>query len=79
MFGNDTLNISHELDGSFRFAYYCNNLDMDPTGKINLHPFHANGLSQPGLEGDLMMQPRLEIYFSLTPLGDRIRLFPIFS
>ncbi len=78
MFGNDTLNISHELDGSFRFAYYCNNLDMDPTGKINLHPFHANGLSQSGLEGDLMRQSSKNL-LSLTSLGDRIRLFPIFS
>lgn len=74
----DTLNISHELDGSFRFAYYCNNLDMDPTGKINLHPFHANGLSQSGLEGDLMRQSSKNL-LSLTSLGDRIRLFPIFS
>ena len=78
MFGNDTLNISHELDGSFRFAYYCNNLDMDPTGKINLHPFHANGLSQSGLEGDLMRQSSKNL-LSLTSLGERIRLFPIFS
>ena len=78
MFGNDTLNISHELDGSFRFAYYCNNLDMDPTGKINLHPFHAYGLSQSGLEGDLMRQYSKNL-LSLTSLGDRIRLFPIFS
>ena len=78
MFGNDTLNISHELDGSFRFAYYCNNLDMDPTGKINLHPFHANGLSQSGLEGDLMRQSSKNL-LSLTSLGDRIRLLTIFS
>ena len=51
---------------------------MDPTGKINLHPFHANGLSQSGLEGDLMRQSSKNL-LSLTSLGDRIRLFPIFS
>lgn len=78
MFGNDTLSISHELDGSFRFAGYYDNLDMDPTGKTNLHPFHGNGLSQFGLEGDFMRRPSMDL-FSLTSLGDRIRLFPILS